>query len=387
MAIVRPILIVVLGPFALYLGFLAISATPFFQRHFVYAHKIHTLWWNDVREPQTWGFAKNQVTPFSLHTDDHETLFTWHIVPLPLYLQYEDKLSAQPEGFVDDFTKTENFKMLKDPNVRLVISFHGNAGHVAQAWRPNSYHTLTDTSSYHVLAIDYRGFGHSTGSPSEDGLISDGVAVVDWAMNVAEVPSSKIVLMGQSLGTAVASGVADHYSRKGIEFAGIVLIAGFSHLPTMLTNYAIGGFLPVLAPLRLFPAALSLIQRFVVDKWHSAERLASVVKSTNSRLRLFLVHAYNDRDIPCNESNLLFKAVALATPSGRILSDAEFEDQKAQRTVVRARNAFVATWKDEPNIVIRQEQFGYGGHNDIVMMAPVALAIMRAFDLEGTVYH
>lgn len=88
----------------------------------MYAHKIHTLWWNDVREPQTWGFAKNQVTPFSLHTDDHETLFTWHIVPLPLYLQYEDKLSAQPEGFVDDFTKTENFKMLKDPNVRLVIS-------------------------------------------------------------------------------------------------------------------------------------------------------------------------------------------------------------------------------------------------------------------------
>ncbi len=47
-----------------------------------------------------------------------------------------------------------------------------NAGHVAQGIRPASYHALTDTSNYHVLAIDYRGFGHSSGSPTEAGLAS-----------------------------------------------------------------------------------------------------------------------------------------------------------------------------------------------------------------------
>ena len=258
---------------------------------------------------------------------------------------------------------------------------------MAQHLRPSAYHALTDTSSYHVLAIDYRGFGHSTGSPTEDGLIHDAYTVVDWAIKVAKIPPSRIVLAGQSLGTAVTCGVAKLYASQGVEFAGIVLVAGFSHLSTMLSNYAIGGVMPVLAPLKVFPPVMRLVQRFVVDKWHSAERLASVVRDTKSRLRLFLVHAWNDRDIPCDESDLLFKAAAQATTHGQSLGDVEFAEAKDLGTVVRGRHAFVATWKDEPNIIIRQEQFAYGGHNGVVMMAPTALAIMRAFDMDETPYH
>lgn len=234
-----------------------------------------------------------------------------------------------------------------------------NAGHIAQSLRPQSYHCLTDTSSYHVIAIDYRGFGHSTGTPSEVGLISDGVALVEWAINVARIPPERIVLLGQSLGTAVTSGVAEHYILQGVEFAGIVLVAGFSDLPTMLTEYRIGGIIPVLAPFRAWPALLRLFSRFVVDKWHSSERLANIVRHTKTRLRLNLIHAKSDGDIPWTEDNKLFKAAVLEKVG--IFDDDAFDAWKDERTIKKGDGAFVTIWNSEPNIHIRQELFPHGG--------------------------
>ena len=77
-------------------------------------------------------------------------------------------------------------KLLKeDENARLVIYFHGNAGNVAQGWRTDTYRAIASGANdkTHVIAVDYRGFGYSTGSPTEQGLITDGVTVVEWAMN------------------------------------------------------------------------------------------------------------------------------------------------------------------------------------------------------------
>lgn len=156
---------------------------------------------------------ENQVIPFSLKTCDGESLYAWHILPLSLYSQHEASLTegAEGSGFCSDITKTENFRLLReDPDSKLVIScknslrlcqlcliraVHGNAGHVAQGVRPATYHALTDTSRYHVLAIDYRGFGRSTGSPTEKGVILDAVTTVNWAVNVAGVPPERIGML------------------------------------------------------------------------------------------------------------------------------------------------------------------------------------------------
>ena len=73
-----------------------------------------------------------------------------------------------------------------------------------------------------MLSVDYRGYGKSTGSPSEAGLIQDGIATVDWAMSVAGVASERIVVVGQSLGTAVTSGVVEHFAARDVEFAGVI---------------------------------------------------------------------------------------------------------------------------------------------------------------------
>ncbi|KAI0473543.1 alpha/beta-hydrolase [Xylariaceae sp. FL0804] len=349
-------------PVGLYLTFILLGSTPFFQRHFVYAHRFNTLFWHDVDKPEYWGFARNQVTPFSLKSADGETIYAWHILPLATYLKHEEELQAiEPTGLSRDISKTESFKILKeDPAARLIISFHGNAGHIAQAVRPGSFHTLTDTSNYHLLTIDYRGFGKSTGSPSEAGLILDGVAAVDWAMSEAGVPASRIVLIGQSLGTAVTSGVAEHYAMQGVGFAGVVLVAAFSDMPTLLSSYTAAGFIPVLSPLRGIPPLLRFFQSFVVDKWKSADRLANIVRRTQTRLRLTLIHAKNDLEIPCHESDVLFQSAANASLSEG-LGNEEFASWKSERTVERRDGTFVSTVEAEPDIVIREELVPYGG--------------------------
>lgn len=67
-------------------------------------------------------YSGNQVTPFSLETPDGETIYAWHILPLPLYLQNEASIADQPSGFSNDFIKTESFRLLKeDPESRLVL--------------------------------------------------------------------------------------------------------------------------------------------------------------------------------------------------------------------------------------------------------------------------
>lgn len=252
------------------------------------------------------------------------------------------------------------------------------------------------------MSVDYRGFGHSSGNPSETGLIEDASTVVEWALNVAGIPPERVVLLGQSLGTAVVSGVAERYSLQGVEFAGIVLVAGFSDLTTMLSEYHIAGLFPVLGPVRSIPFLLRLLHNFVVDKWHSADRLANIVRNTKNRLRLSLIHSKNDPDIPWTEDNKLFKSAV--NESVKIATDDEFDAWKEQRTIRKSQDAFVATWKGEPNILVRQEVFPYGGwsapqfpvqysnltysigHNNIMGFAPVSLAIMRSFDLHGTTY-
>jgi len=235
-----------------------------------------------------------------------------------------------------------------------------------------------------VISIDYRGFGHSSGTPSEKGLIEDASAVVDWAIEVAGVPSNRIVLLGQSLGTAVVSGVADKFTEEGIEFAGIVLVAGFSDLATMLSEYRIAGLFPVLAPFRVWPTLLNLLHKCVVDKWKSADRVSNIVRNTKNRLRLSLVHSKNDPDIPWTEDNKLFRAAVAATND--FFNDEAFEVWKEERTISKGDDAFVTTWKSEPDIIVRQELFPFGGHNSIMGSAAVSLAIMRSFDLYGTTY-
>ena len=139
-----------------------------------------------------------------------------------------------------------------------MIYFRGNAGTVGQTRRTDAYRMIASgtTRRAQVLVFDYQGFGHSFGFPAEAGLTDDDPSISKWATTIGKVPTERIVLVAQSLGTVVASGAVEKESTEAV-FAGP---NAFTDAPTIFSSYKAGGFLPVLYPSgsRHFPKAGSL---------------------------------------------------------------------------------------------------------------------------------
>ena len=114
-----------------------------------------------------------EATEVVLNTSDGETLIAWHVPPR------------------DD-----------EP---VVIYFHGNAEIVP--WRAKR-HRATVAKGIGLVAPNFRGYGGSTGTPTEDGLHRDAEAA--YAFAAARYPPERIVLWGHSLGTGVAVWLAAH---------------------------------------------------------------------------------------------------------------------------------------------------------------------------------
>lgn len=85
------------------------------------------------------------------------------------------------------------------------LAFHGNASNIAN--RASVYEFLRDTPA-NVFALEYRGYGHSAGKPSESGIYLDAQAAHQYLVDVQKIDPKKIISFGQSLGTAVAANLA-----------------------------------------------------------------------------------------------------------------------------------------------------------------------------------
>lgn len=87
------------------------------------------------------------------------------------------------------------------------LAFHGNASNIAN--RVDVYKFLQSTPA-NVLAMEYRGYGHSEGHPSETGLYLDAEAGYKYLITEKGIAPKRIISFGQSLGTAVATNLAAH---------------------------------------------------------------------------------------------------------------------------------------------------------------------------------
>jgi fermentation-respiration switch protein FrsA (DUF1100 family) len=106
---------------------------------------------------------------------------------------------------------------------RALLFFHGNAGNIAD--RLERAKILNARFGLDVFLIDYRGYGLSSGSPSEEGLYGDARAVYEAAVAAGFHPE-RIVIFGESLGAAVAVDLA-----RRRPCAGLVLEAPFLSIP------------------------------------------------------------------------------------------------------------------------------------------------------------
>lgn len=157
-----------------------------------------------------------------------------------------------------------------------VLFFPGNGDNIA------NYGFLASQLSsygYGLLAVSYRGYPGSTGSPTESGLLIDGLAAFDWLSTAGH--SSPIVVLGRSLGTGVAVNTAAERDA-----AAIVLVSAYrSVLAVAQERYP---YLPVGA----------LIQ----DTFRSDLRIARVVEP-----KLFF-HGDLDSSVPLTSGKALFDA-------------------------------------------------------------------------------
>jgi fermentation-respiration switch protein FrsA (DUF1100 family) len=88
-------------------------------------------------------------------------------------------------------------------NKPVVLYFHGNGGSLRM--RVDRFRDLTADGSG-LVALSYRGYGGSSGAPTEAGLAADALAA--YAFTTARYPAEHIVLWGESLGSGVAVALA-----------------------------------------------------------------------------------------------------------------------------------------------------------------------------------
>jgi uncharacterized protein len=218
------------------LGYLGALAALFFaQRSFIYPIPQATR-----THPQAAGFG--EAEEHVLTTDDGEKIILWHVPA--------------------------------KPGRRVVLYFHGN-GEVL-AWLADRFRDITADGTG-LVALSYRGYGGSGGSPSEPALLRDAAAAYDFAR--ARYDASRIVDWGFSLGSGVAVALAaDH------PVGGLILEAPY----TSIADVAALAF-PYLP-----------VRPFVRDSFHSDERIARV------RAPLLIMHGANDPAIPIALGEKLF---------------------------------------------------------------------------------
>jgi fermentation-respiration switch protein FrsA (DUF1100 family) len=156
----------------------------------------------------------------------------------------------------------------------VVIFFHGN-GEVL-AWRVPRFLGIVEDGTG-LIALSFRGYAGSTGSPSEAGLIADAEAAYRFA--ASHYAPARIVPWGYSLGSGVAVAIAATHPVGG-------LILEAPYTSTVDITVAAFPFLPVRWLLR--------------DRFHSDRRIGNV------RTPLLIMHGGRDRVIPIRFGERLF---------------------------------------------------------------------------------
>ncbi len=198
---------------------------------------------NRAPAPEAVGLA--DVTRVSIATPDGETLVLWYAAPK----------TGHP----------------------TVLFLHGNAGEIAD--RADRF-AFYQSRGYGVAFLSYRGYGGSTGSPTETGLLIDAKTAYDH-LRTEGIPAARIILVGESLGTGPAVITA---ARNPV--AAVILEAPYSAAVDIAR--------------RAYPwAPVGLLMK---DQFRSRDHIAAI------NAPLLILHGDADRVIPQGFGRRLFDA-------------------------------------------------------------------------------
>jgi len=130
------------------------------------------------------------------------------IVPARYGLSHFTEVTVPSE----DGTKLQLWYHEAKEGFPTIIYFHGNAGHLGD--RAMQLGAFVD-KGMGVVAVSYRGYGKSEGSPSENGIYADARAAIKW-LKKRGIPLSDIAFYGESLGTGVAIRMATEFPPRHV---------------------------------------------------------------------------------------------------------------------------------------------------------------------------
>jgi len=159
-----------------------------------------------------------------------------------------------------------------------LLYLHGNGGHIGHRLDPVAvFHSL----GLNILIIDYRGYGASSGKPSEEGTYRDALAAWNYLTQRKDIRPEAIVLFGESLGGSIAAWLAARHRP-----AGLMIYASFTSVPEMAQQ---------LYP--IFPA-----------RWLVRYRYDTRAALRQVTCPVLILHSPQDEIIPFSHGQALFAA-------------------------------------------------------------------------------
>jgi fermentation-respiration switch protein FrsA (DUF1100 family) len=165
-----------------------------------------------------------------------------------------------------------------NPARGVVLFCHGNAGNISQ--RLDSIRLFHELG-LSVLIFDYRGYGQSTGKPSEKGTYRDVDAAWHYLVTLRGIAPEQIILFGRSLGASIAADLATRQSA-----AAVILESGFTSVPDVAA--------------KLYP--------WLPVRWLSRYQYDARKKLVNIHSPVLIVHSRDDEIILYSNGERLFEA-------------------------------------------------------------------------------
>ena len=193
--------------------------------------------------------------------------------PAQFGVPFEQLFVPTPDG-----ERLSAWHLLPDRPRAAVLYFHGNSGnlgHFAEVL------TRLYQNRLQVFAVDYRGYGWSSGQPTEKGVYMDALAAVEYFHDRLRVDGCPVVFWGRSLGGPVAA-----YASGRAAPGGLILETTFSSKRVLLRNYP---------------------RQFRFFSVFSKYRFDTLQYLSGQRLHKLVVHGDQDRTIPVEQGRYLFR--------------------------------------------------------------------------------
>jgi len=258
---------------------------PSVPRHLIFLNNVCHPFVYNLKDPSKSNL--HGVESFRLTVKEGVTLGLWHMLPLPL----EDNTPAPSRPTTPPTTPPPGSsslsplhqRLLRESSAPVVLYLHGNTSNRGGISRVGTY-TVLRNLGYHVVTIDYRGYGDSSPlAPTEEGVVEDALASYQWLCGAV---GRRVVVWGHSLGTGVASHMA---ARLATPPLGIILEAPFNNIADEVTMH------PLTAVFRAMPhfdwLFLEPLQRAGVS-FASDKHLQKVA------CPILLLHAEDDLVVP-----------------------------------------------------------------------------------------